>query len=182
MKFSIGLATAGALFMTYGSALAAEPPAAGESVPARFQRLLDCRQIQDGAQRLACYDAQVADVAAAQQNRDLVVVDREQIRSTRRSLFGLSLPSLAIFGRGHDGAPEEEEVSQIDSTLSRVSIAADSRWRFTIADGARWLQIDSRPLGREPRAGMPVRIRKAALGSYFAMIDGQNGIRVRREN
>jgi hypothetical protein len=35
---------------------------------------------------------------------------------------------------------------------------------------------------RTPKVGMKIRIREAAMGSYFANIEGRPGVRVRREN
>ena len=162
-------------------AAAAAPAAAQEpeqARPAALTRLVECRAVQGEAERLACYDREVAAFEAAEQSRELVVMDRQQVRRTRRSLFGLVLPDLNLFG---DDNPEEDGVSELETTLRSASEDAYGKWILVLEDGARWRQIDSRTLAREPRGGQTIRIRRAAMGSYLANIDGQVAIRIRRE-
>lgn len=165
--------------------LAAIQPAQAEDKDkpraAALQKVFDCGAIGAGEERLACYDAQVAALKAAEQKKDVVVVDREQVREARRGLFGFTLPSLKIFGGGGEDK-QEEELKEIETTLAGAGKRRDGAWSFTLADGARWFQIDSNIVARGPRPGSKIRIRRGALGSYFASIDGQPGIRVKREN
>lgn len=166
-------------------AATAMPAAAQQTVavpaserPAALTRLIDCRSVQGEAERLACYDREVAAFQTAEQNNELVVMDRQQVRRTRRTLFGLTLPDLNIFG---DDNPDQDGVSVLETTLRAASEDPNGKWILVLEDGARWRQIDSRTLPREPRGGHPIRIRRAAMGSYLANIDGQIAIRVRRE-
>jgi hypothetical protein len=177
MRISSFLA-AGALAMIASplAAIAAQPREAERSPV--LQRVVNCRAIAVTQQRLACYDREVAALDAAETSRELVVMDRQQVRSTRKSLFGLSLPNLGIFG---DDNNQADAPSQLDSTIRSASQNANGRWILTLADGARWTQVDSRSLPIEPRSGHSVRIRRAGLGSYLANVNGQTAIRVRRE-
>ena len=154
----------------------AQPPSADAPPPA-FQRAVACRAVADPQERLACYDREVAALAAAEAAREIRVVERQQIQRTRRSLFGLVLPDLNVFG-GDDG---DEGVSEINGTIRAVSQDAYGKYRFTLEDGARWRQIDSRELSAEPRVGQPIRIRRAAAGSFLANVNRQIAIRVRRD-
>ena len=164
-----------------------KPAAAGER-PDLFRKLVDCRAIADNAARLACFDERVAAIDTAEQKRDVVIVDRAQVVEARKSLFGLSLPSLKIFGHGDskedkraDKAREDaDDIVELDSTIKAASYAGD-HWVFTLADGAHWVQIDGNYLS-EPRPGDPIHIRKGALGSYLANVNKQVAIRVRRVN
>lgn len=153
--------------------------------PEIFRKLVDCRAIADATQRLACYDEQVSALDAAEAKQDVVVVDRGQIKKARRSLFGLTLPTLSIFGN-RDGEEKQEEgdgFTEIEATIERASFNAGiNRWIIILDDGARWVQSDTRDIPRSPKPGMKIKIRKAAMGSYLANIDGQIAIRVRREN
>ena len=160
---------------------AASPAAAQEEATERPQaltRVLDCRTVQSPQERLACYDREVAAMQQAEESRQLVVMDRQQVRRTRRTLFGLALPNLGLFG---DDSPDEEGVNEIQSTLRGAVQNPYGKWILTLEDGARWIQLDGREFGREPRAGHSIRIRRAAMGSYLANIDNQVAIRVRRE-
>ena len=56
----------------------------------------------------------------------------------------------------------------------------DGKWSLELEDGAVWVQTESATLGRRPKDGSTVEIRKAAMGSYFINIDGQRAIRAKR--
>lgn len=138
-------------------------------------RVVACASVADPQQRLACFDREVAAMNAAQRKGDLVAMDREHIRKTRRSLFGLALPDLGVFGDDSD-----DSASEIQTTLKRVGQTPDGKWIFDLAEGGRWVQLDSREFIIDPKAGHPIRIRRAAMGSYLANVNKQIAVRVRR--
>jgi hypothetical protein len=73
------------------------------------------------------------------------------------------------------------EVNEIESIIASARVNPAGKLMLTLEDGARWVQIDSNKF-RLPKAGLPVKIRRAAMGSFFANIDGRPAIRMRREN
>lgn len=166
----LGLASAGTAFAQDRRNAPAEPPEA-------FGRVVQCRAIAAAEARLACFDREVAAMEAAQASGQLVAMDRQQVRRTRRSLFGLALPDLNIFGDDSD-----DEASSVETTIRSARQGPDGKWLIQLEDGARWAQIDSRNLAIYPRAGQPIRIRRAAMGSYLANVNNQTAIRVRRVN
>ncbi len=146
------------------------------SLPQVYTDMVACREIADDAQRLACYDRQVAALQQAEADESIVVVDREEVRQAERGLFGLRLPSIRLFG-----GSDESRVNEIESTIAAVDGSRSVGWRFRLADESVWIQTDmSDQLSRSPRAGMPIIIRRAALGSFRAEVDGMRLIRVRR--
>jgi len=165
------------ILLAGAAAPAAAQPALQER-PEALTRVTGCRAIQSSAERLACYDESVAALDAAQSSNQLVVVDRSQIRRARRSIFGLTLPDLDIFSGGDD---EEEEVATLETTIRSATQNGFGKWIVILADGARWIQVDTRELARDPRPGDTIRIRRAAMGSYLANIGRQIAIRMRRE-
>jgi len=144
--------------------------------------LKDCRAITDPAQRLACYDGAVAQVVAATEAGDLRFVDREDVRQTRRRLFGFSLPNLGIFGGGDDEREEhEEQMDMLESRITSVRYLSQNSFTFRIEDGDAVWQVNEAPSRlRQVRVGAPVVFKRAALGSYFVRIDGQMGVKGRR--
>lgn len=154
----------------------ANRPSPAEPPPPSVARLLACRDVADPAQRLSCYDRSVVDLEQARSRGDLVTIDRQQVRKTRRSLFGLTLPDLGVFG--DDGAAEG--AAQLDTTIRSASKDSSGRWIMELAEGGRWQQLDSKELVVDPRAGLPIRIRRAAMGSYLANVNRQTAIRVQR--
>ena len=149
-----------------------------DPVPAIFQDVVDCLQIDDSAQRLTCFDRNVKAMKAAQKSDQLFIASEDQVKESRRRLFGLTLPGLKIFG---GAAGNDEEVKEIDGVIASVREAA-AGYVFTLADGAVWAQSDAHYLGRTPKAGQKIVIRKAALGSYMGKLEGGVGFRIRRLN
>lgn len=149
-----------------------------EARPPIFEELVNCRTIADPTERLACYDTKVAAMDEAEKKDELVLADKASMKEARRGLFGFSIPKLKIFG--NEGKEEEkfELVAKIDSAYQ----ASPGKWTIMLDDGARWVQIDSQVMRKNPERGMEIKIREAAMGSYFANIDGQRAIRMRRVN
>lgn len=146
-----------------------------------FDPLRACRTIAGDSERLACFDKVTATLVTAADEGDLSVVDREQVRKTRRTLFGFALPDLGIFGRS-DKAKDKDEVDQIEvlnTTIASSRMTPDGI-EFKTVEGAVWL-IGSPPRRlMTPRAGQPVEFRKGSLSSYFIRINGQGGVKGRR--
>jgi hypothetical protein len=156
------------------AAFAASPAVRAPAV----QALVDCRKLEDGAARLACYDSAVAALTAAEDKGDLVSLDREQRRTVRRQAFGFSMPSLAIFDTGE----KPEALNKIDYVLAAAGQDAQGKWTFRMQDGAVWRQIDDNELSRPPRPGSKIVVSRAVLGSYMLSVDGQPGVRAHRDN
>jgi hypothetical protein len=169
-------AIAAALLATLPAAASAQPIA--QQRPALLNSLAACRALAEAAARLACFDRAAAAIDEAEKRKDLVVVDRDQLRKTRRTLFGLTLPNLSVFG---DDSPDEDGVQRIETTIKNLTQNGLGKWVFTLADQAGvWEQTDSRNLAIDPRPGHRIKIRRAALGSYLANVQDQTAIRVRR--
>jgi len=150
--------------------------------PELFQALVRCRAIVEDSARLRCFDAASAALAQAAEQRELVVVSREQVRESRRRLFGLALPRLPIFGGGDDRDEDQaDEIDHIESTVASASQDGYGHWAVRLADGSLWVQTDNNTLALRPRPGQPVVVQRAALGSYMMRVNRQPGIRVRRQ-
>ena len=175
---SVGMVAIGALMMLAAPAASAPKKIADGPPPAQVTALLNCRAIADSAERLACYDKAAATIGEAVAKRDLVVMDRESVKKTKRGLFGFALPNLGIFGDDND----EVEIKQIEGTIVSTTFNADGGYIFRLADGSRWSQMDSKPFAIPPRNGDKVVVKKGVLGSFFLTIEGMPGVKVRRIN
>ncbi|ABF51894.1 hypothetical protein [Sphingopyxis alaskensis] len=144
--------------------------------PAQIRELYACRDIGDAAQRLACFDREVGELAAADAAREITFTDRETARKARRGLFGFSFPKLGgIFGG------DEDEIKEIETTIRAVSMNRSGLYTLIMEDDAVWTQIDTTRLPRQPKPGQKVKIKTATMGSYFATIDGGRTIRMKRD-
>jgi hypothetical protein len=150
--------------------------------PVQIQELYACRDLADPAARLACFDREVGELATADTNRDISFADRATVKKARRGLFGFSLPNLGgLFGRDDEDDKAEDRITSIESTIKAVSMDKSGKYRITLEDGALWVQIDGMGGIREPQAGQKITIKAAAMGSYFAKVEGGRSFRMRRE-
>ena len=137
-----------------------------------------CRGIADGAARLACFDKAAGALVAATTRGDVSVVDRSEIRSTRRSLFGFGLPKLPFF-RGDTTADEASDTLQ-----SKVASARElgyGKYSIRLTDGnAVWETLETYEALDPPRSGQPIEVKRGPLGSYLVRIDGQRGVKAKR--
>ena len=125
-----------------------EPP----KRPEAFEKLVGCRAVADPGARLACYDAQVERLDAAERNSEVVVLDKAEVRKARRGLFGFAIPDLGIFGGRKSEAEDKEEITEIESTIKSAGINRAGKWSFVIEDGARWVQTDTARVSARPRS------------------------------
>jgi hypothetical protein len=143
------------------------------ATPKLFEEVVNCRTIQDNAQRLACYDRGVAALDTAQKSNELYVADKAAMKEARRGLFGFSLPNVKIFGNEDLG-----DLDELDTTIAGIG-QGQRGYIFTLPDGARWAQTDKKYMDK-PKIGAKILIKKAALGSYMASINKKPGFRVER--
>lgn len=164
------------------AAMLAAPASAQDRAEDKYlDSLRTCQAITDNAERLACFDKAVGTIVAASDSDDLRIVDREEVRETRRKLFGFSLPDLGIFGRrdGQGDDAKEDELEVLQTTITSVRPTGDG-YILTTAEGAKW-QIDNVPRRLlSPKVGQSLEIRNAALSAYFLRINGQGGVKGRR--
>ncbi len=169
------------LLVAAGCALLISGPAAGRTqtkpatTPEQVKRLIGCRSIADAAQRLACFDRETTNFDQALARKDIVVADRQATTAARRSLFGFSIPSLGgLFGG------DDDEVKEIESTVTAIGRNPEGGYTIRLADGSTWTQTDDTIIALAPRRGDKVKVRRRTLGAFSLSVKGQPGVRVRR--
>ena len=154
------------------------PSRSAPTQPRHLGALDACRAITADTARLACFDREAAALLTASRSGELSVVDRADMRTARRSLFGFALPKLPFFN-GDKSADEVPDT--LDSTIVSAQGIANERYRIQIAAGDALWETTEAPLNLStPRAGEKIVISKGALGSYFLRINGQVGVKGRR--
>ncbi len=165
-----------ALGMAGGLAVTAATPFASSAN--LLDELRACRAIAGDSERARCYDGSVGTLIGAVEAGDIKLVDREQVRKTRRQLFGLTLPEVDMLK-----ADEKDEVELSDlfeTTIASGRQTGQTSWRFTTAESAVW-EINNPPRKLAPiMQGDKVVFKKASLGYYFIRINGQTGVKGRR--
>lgn len=140
-----------------------------------LQRLIECRLITDSITRLACFDSAAAWLETAERQGDVVVVERQRIQEARRAIFGFTAPQLPDFTTSGG----QDSIEFIETTL--VGATQNNGWTLHLADGSIWKQVDAMPVGFRVREGTPVRVRRAAMGSYLLSVGRSPAMRVRRQ-
>lgn len=159
------------------SLLSGASPAQTRDAGAVLDQLAQCRATAEEAGRLACYDAAADRIAKDRTERALVVLDREEVKATKRSLFGFSLPKIRLFG--DDDAGGADVLRQVEGKVVGVTPAATNRWIFLLDDKTRWITTENDE-GYPPRVGETAVVRRAALGSYAASFGKRRSLKARR--
>ena len=164
-----------AAFVAASPAMAKEKPAPPSPLVSAIDR---CRQVAVPTQRLACYDSAAGALVQATNAGTVAVVDQNEIRKARHSLFGFTLPRIPFFS-GDSTADEAQR--QLDSTITSVRALNNGYYRVVIADnGAVWETTDSSVSFDAPRPGQKITIVRGPLGSYLLVANHQQGVKVPR--
>ncbi len=167
------------LFLPVTAAQAQTP--APDVQPESLTRVYACSQISDDAQRLQCFDTAVSQLRQADAQGEFTAVDRRRVEEIRRESFGFSLPSVASLIPRIGGGERAEEQESIQVRIAQITTRADGYRIFIMEDGQRWRQLERRHLTF--RVGDQVTIRRASLGSFMLVPEGNGGAhRVHREN
>ena len=164
---------------TAAAAAATAPPLPAERAKV-LQAVVDCRKLTADAERLACFDRATAVLDEAEKTGEVVVVDQARVREVKRQAFGLTLPSLSLFGGG-TAATRDEPIRQVDLVLSGVRELAPGRYVLSTVEGATWLQLDG-DMPVAPRKGDALVVTPGMLGSFFCKVNHQSAVRCKREN
>jgi hypothetical protein len=173
MKLACVSAVAAALLL--GSAAVAAKPKPSESPLLRG--LAQCRGLTDDTARLRCFDAAAAALTDAAGSGKVVVVEREDVRRVRRSLFGFSLPRVPFFS-GDDTAEDAQE--EITAKIAAAGPIGYDKYQIRLEDGALWQTTEGSSAIDVPRAGDTVVIKRGPLGGYLMKIAGQRGVKAKR--
>ena len=148
-----------------------------DSASSHIESIKACQAQSDPAARLACFDAAAASIVGASDAGELRIVDREEVRKTRRKLFGFSLPDFGIFGKRDKDGEDEDKIDEIETTIADVSGSFSTGYTIRTTEGAVW-RIDKVP-GRllRPKPGDKMLIKNAALTAYFIRINNQGGVK-----
>ena len=147
------------------------------------EALTKCRQIEDIAERVVCYD-NIVDSLFPMDSSDNVetITSPESPKSSAvpdaQSLFGAS---DAEANRIIEESLDIEQIDQIVAVVTDAQQSATKKLTVTLDNGQIWRQLDNQSL--RLKSGETVIIRKASLGSFFMEKEsGSRRIRVKRAN
>ncbi len=145
-----------------------------------IQALERCLSIAADAERLTCMDRAARTLIDATRTREVMIVDREEMKKTRKSLFGFTLPRINLFG-GRDGPDgDREDVQEIETVIKQIGTSGYDRYVLTTEDGARWTTTEGWSGQVQPKIGRKVRIKKGMMGGFSLTVEGGRAIRAMR--
>ena len=86
--------------------------------PKVYTDIVAFRALADAGARLTCFDAATKALEDATDNRQIVMLNQDDVRKTKKSLFGFSLPKIPFFGESN--AEQEAEFKQVEGDLAGV--------------------------------------------------------------
>lgn len=162
-------------------ALSASSGALAQDSADPLNDILACRQIEDPAARLQCFDAASGVLQGARDSGDVAIVSRGDVEAVERDTFGLELPSLPRLNlslltrnRAPDVNPlSPDAVSPSGSDTSSPAAAGNSAARADESNGVRVVERDDD--GSVERVVMVIdRIEQYDYNQYlFYMENGQ---------
>lgn len=168
------VAVAAMLVMGLGAGAPVAAQEAGDSAERVLGGLRACKALPD-KDRLACYDRAAAALDQAVVQKEVTLIDRQEVRRTRRGLFGFTLPRIGIFS-DDENKEEAAEFAELNTTVASAR-SVDGRVEFRLGDGSDAVWRTTDPVAFPPKAGTAVRIRRASLGSYFVKFGKERMVR-----
>jgi hypothetical protein len=149
-------------------------------VPGQIAALQACRAKADAAERLACYDKAVDVLSAATASRDLVVIDKAEVKQARKGLFGFTLPRIPFLSSKEGDPDDDADSRELQTTVVSARRWNRIYWRFSVEGGGTWETTEDKRGFTDPKPGASVIIERGTLGAYYAKIGRGGRAAVRR--
>lgn len=137
-------------------------------------KLLQCRPLADDAQRLACYDRALQQLATQP-------AEIQQPQSATVVTAPNTPPTAQTFGQEHlkkPAKPEPAEPEQLSSQVLKVKKDAYRKQVITLANGQVWKMVDKQLKVKPDEA---IRIKRGMFSAYYLGKPGVNKtVRVKR--
>lgn len=104
--------------------------------------MLECADIQDNAQRLACYDERVGILRESVRAGDVVAVDRPAVEAIERDGFGFNLPSLPRLSLSLFSGGSSSDRAQGATASERGIATADSSSGVEVVERSEEGQVE----------------------------------------
>jgi len=180
--FGSAVLPATAAIIVAGSAI----PAAAQVADATLLNIMrECAKIDDPTSRLACYDNNIR-VGGATGQRPGVPGQGGTVQGGGAAADGASIGGFgaeSVKSSDRFRSPEErgEGPNEIRARILDVREREPGIYLVTIEGDAQWLFTDAVARSfRPPRKGALVEVKRASLGSFLMVVDGQAAVRVRR--
>ncbi len=143
--------------------------------------LYACADKASDSERLACYDAAVAELRAAETTGEVVTFTTEEIVEARERTFGLEEDTVDSKLAAAGASLARTEPDDITAGLVSLDETAEGKLIVTLDNGQVWVQTDSSSVAVSRKSPpKSATVMKAALGSYRLKIGRARPFRVQR--
>lgn len=149
-------------------------PARADDRPKSVAALSECRKIADNSARLACYDKATETFEASINAKDVVVIERAELRQKKKRGFGLAFTEGTILGNA-----AEPEAKELTAKITGIALVGPYI-QYTLDSGAVWQTSEA--IFNQPQLNSSVTIKRGALGSFhmvFAKVPSVIAKRIR---
>lgn len=169
----------GAILMTLAITGSIAEAGAAERRP--LAELQQCRTLTNDSARLACFDKAVDALTRSADSGETVVVDREQIRSARKGLFGFVMPRIP-FLTGHDDgtANDKADEARLETSVVSSRSIGNGKYRFSVDGGGIWETTETSMTFDQPKPRQAIILERGSLGGYFVRVGNGRRVAVRR--
>jgi hypothetical protein len=159
-------------------ALAASMTTPGQAAEQLSPALEACRAQKDDSQRLACYDRVLdTELRPTAASAELPAAAPAAGTATAEERFGQEGP---LYREVLEKTQKiDRELAELHSKVAILSMRPDGALVITLENGQVWGQKSSEPSFRL-KIGEPVRIKRAAMGSFILYGDSKWSTRVTR--
>ena len=177
------------------AALAATGSASAQENPS-LDPVFQCQELQNDAERLACFDAAVSSLRA--ESNEIVVIRRSEVEAVERDSFGLELPSLprlslSLFstrdnqletGSGQSGSAQESGSTDQGARTAPAAPSEQSGVEVLRREDDGQINEISLPIDRVERRGFDTIHIHTTNGQVWEITDrvGNRPIRVRDDS
>lgn len=157
------------------------PVATADEANVSTSAVYACADEVDDMARLACYDAAVGRLKAAEEAGEVTTISRADVEEVKRDSFGLSIPSLPKLAMPKLGNnAQDTELSNIEDAVASYTTGRDGAI-ISLVNGQVWQQTDSKRTGVGRRSPPETAlVKKGAFGSFMMKIDDGPLFRVKR--
>ncbi len=177
------------------AALAATGSASAQENPS-LDPVFQCQELQNDAERLACFDAAVSSLRA--ESNEIVVIRRSEVEAVERDSFGLELPSLprlslSLFstrdnqletGSGQSGSAQASGSTDQGARTAQAAPSEQSGVEVLRREDDGQINEISLPIDRVERRGFDTIHIHTTNGQVWEITDrvGNRPIRVRDDS
>lgn len=141
-----------------------------------LEQIYACAAIADNAQRLECFDKNVAQLKNKDSEKNIIIMDKTEVVAAKKAAFGLVLPKIKLF----EDDEKSEKISQQDIIVEKIGTYG-SKPSILTNDGQIWVVTDEGEIDLFSKPPYKAKIKAATFGSYLLQFEGKNlSYRVKR--